>query len=223
MYDWDNSYGLQVTSDYPSRLRIFGRFDPFAPEPAERLRKWMANSGVAGVRLTFYGDDLRRLDDPSALEPFWSAAEELGVRVAVFAPDALWKIVAVIEQHPKLRLVIDHLGLGVYPGCENPYANFVALLEFAPFPQVLVKISGAVEVSRDRYPYKDVQEIIGLARTTFGANRLMWGSNYPVLLSTCSYEQSLAFVDECTFDTDERIAVLGGTCQRMLAESEKSL
>lgn len=220
MYGWDNSYGLASAAEHPARMRVFGRFDPLAPAPAERLRAWMANSGAAGVRLTFYGPGLRDLDDPVALEPFWAAAEDLGVRVAIFAPDALWTIVEVAERHPRLRLVIDHLGLGVYPGCENPLANYAALERFQPFPQILVKISGAIEVSKERYPFTDVQDLVRQAHATFGADRLMWGSNYPVMLSAGSYGEALAFVDECGFDDDERHAVLGATCLKMLAECE---
>lgn len=216
MYGWDNSYGLRSAA--AGRLRVFGRFDPLAPRPAERLQAWMANDHAAGVRLTFYGTGLRQLDDPSALDPFWSAAEDLGVRVAVFAPDALWTIVKIAEQHPSLRLVIDHLGLGVYAGCVDPFANHDALRHFAPFPQILVKISGAVEVSTESFPFVDVQDVVSGARGVFGADRLMWGSNCPVVLSACSYGEALAFVDECGFTAKERADVLGGTCQRMLAE-----
>ena len=218
MYNWDNYYGLAAAKQYPSRFKIFGRFDPFAPKAADRLSKWKSQSGSAGVRLTFYGDALKHLERPELLEPFWKAAENLKIRVAIFAPDALWKIVDIIERHPKLKLVIDHLGLGVYPGCEDPFANFKAIFKFKPFPQVLVKISGAVEVSRDAHPFRDAQEIVAEAKHAFGCSRLMWGSNYPVSLSKCSYEQSLEFVEDCNFSAEERELVLFETCQRMLSE-----
>ena len=219
MYQWDNEYGLDAVAKYPTRMRVFGRFDPFATDAEGRLSRWMLNSGAAGVRLTFYGNDLQKLDNVEDLEPFWTAAEKLGVRVAVFAPDGLWSIVKTLHRHPQLRLVIDHMGLGVYPGCTQPLLNFKALFEFAPFPQVLVKISGVIEVSRDPYPFRDAQDLVAETLATFGADRLMWGSNFPVVLEKCPYESALAFVDECNFDSLERDYVLGLTCERMLAES----
>ena len=75
MYQWDNEYGLDAVAKYPTRMRVFGRFDPFATDAEGRLRRWMLNSGASGVRLTFYGNDLQKLDNVEDLEPFWTAAE----------------------------------------------------------------------------------------------------------------------------------------------------
>jgi L-fuconolactonase len=220
MYGWDNDYASQAAVETP-RIKVFGRLDPFAPDARRRLAEWMATPGACGVRLTFYGDDLRRLDDPDLLDPFWSAASELRTPVAVFAPDGLWTIAEVMERHPHLRLIIDHLGLGVYPGCENPFAGFAALREFKAYEQVIVKISGAVEVSREPYPFTDVQDMVAEAREMFGAQRLMWGSNYPVVLKACTYAEALAFVDECGFNDDERTLVLGETCRRLIEDVKR--
>jgi L-fuconolactonase len=215
MYGWDNVYATQAATA-SQRIKVFGRIDPFAPHAHRRLSDWMATPGACGARLTFYGDDLRRLDEPSLLDPFWSAACELRTPVAVFAPDGLWTIAQVMERHPDLRLIVDHLGLGVYPGCEDPYAGYPALREFAAYEQVLVKISGVVEVSREPYPFADVQEVVAEARETFGAHRLMWGSNYPVVLKACTYGEALAFVDECGFSEAERSLVLGDNCRQLM-------
>lgn len=220
MYGWDNAYGVEAAATSRGTLRVFGRLDPSAPAARERLATWMATPGAAGVRLTFYGDDLRRLDDPSTLDPFWAASADLGVPVAVFAPDRLFEIVRAVERHPTLRLIVDHLGLGVYPGCEDPFLGYPALRELAPFEQVVVKISGVVEVSREAFPFRDVQDVVAEAHQAFGAARLMWGSNYPVVLDSCSYDEALAFVDECgTFSDADRALVLGGTCAALLDAS----
>lgn len=218
MYGFDNACGVAAAAQTRGRIAAFGRFDAFAPNPGERLQEWMTTPGAAGIRLTFYGDDLSKLEDPAALEPFWAAAEELGVPVAVFAPDAMWAIVRAVERHPGLRLIIDHLALGVYPGCEDPRAGYPALAELAPFEHVLVKISGVVEVSRAPYPFRDMHELVAEACERFGASRMMWGSNYPVVLQSCTYEEALGFVDELDFLSEaQRGEILGGTCARLLA------
>lgn len=221
MYGFDNAYGVQSQRESADRIALFGRFDAFAPAPLDRLRALLARHPYAGIRLTFYGNDLALLQDPAALNPFWSACEQLGVRVAVFAPDALWEIVRAVERHPRLRLIVDHLGLGAYPGCEDPFRGYPALVEFAPFPQVLVKISGVVEISREPFPFRDMHDHLAAAVESFGAQRLLWGSNYPVVLETCSYGESLRFVDECAFlSPTQRDRILGGTAAAMLAEQE---
>lgn len=220
MYGFDNSYGLEAFARSQGRIVVFGRFDPLARDPENRLRSLVRRQGIRGVRLTFYGEELRKLDDPAALEPFWAAAERLGVWVSVFAPDALWDIVRVVERHPRLKLIVDHLGLGVYPGCRDPRRHHAAVAEFAAFEQVLVKVSGVVEVSREAFPFADVHELLAEALERFGAGRLMWGSNYPVVLETCDYAASLTYLEASgVFSGDELDEVLAGTCARMLDET----
>lgn len=221
MYGFDNAYGLEAAAATKGRIAVFGRIDPFAPDPHERLARWMAHDAAAGVRLTFYGEGLRRLvDEPGALDPFWAAAANLGTRVAVFAPDALWEIVRAVERHPTLGLILDHLGLGVYPNCPDPFLGHSALKEFVPFDRVLVKVSGMVEVSSESYPFADMQELLADAVERFTADRLIWGSNFPVVLDKCDYEDAFRFVADATFLTDEqRRRILGGTCAEMLAHA----
>lgn len=219
MLGWNNAYGIETAAATGQRISVFGRFDPFAPEAETRLQQWMATAGAAGVRLTFYGDDLKRLDKPEQLDPFWGAAAKLGVPVAVFAPDALWKIVAAVERHPDLRLIVDHVGLGVYPGCEDPFKGYPALQELAPFKQVLVKISGAIEISKEKFPFADMHETIAETCERFGPARLMWGSNFPVAGNIATYEEALGFVEALDFlSAADRAEILGGTCARLLAD-----
>lgn len=220
MNGFDNDYGVEAAALTEGRIAVFGRVDPFAADPRSDLARWMSEAPAAGVRLTFYGNGLQRLvEEPAALDPFWAAAADLGIRVAVFAPDALWEIVRAVERHATLRLVVDHLGLGVYPNCPDPFLGYPALKEFAPYEQVLVKVSGMVEVSRDPYPFADMRELLAEAVERFGADRLIWGSNYPVVLDKCGYEEALRFVTEASFLTDgQRRQILGGTCARMLAD-----
>lgn len=104
-------------------------------------------------RLTRIGADSGCLN-ARALRPFWRAAEALGASVAVFAPDQLNVLPAILERHPTLRLVVDHLGVGVYPGWPDPFGGFPLLR--APFEQVVAKISGLVETSTEPFPFRDV-------------------------------------------------------------------
>ena len=194
------------------RLRVFGRFDPAAADPAERLRTWLTQPGAVGVRLTFFGPSAVGDDGLLGLEPFWNACERLATPVAVFAPDNLTDLVRVLERHPRLRLVVDHLGLGVYPGCVDPLAGLSILPEFAAFEHVRVKISGLPEISGEGFPFRDVRDHLADAVSRFGADRLIWGSNHPVVLAACTYAESLEYLEDCEFLSSEQLAwLLGGT------------
>jgi predicted TIM-barrel fold metal-dependent hydrolase len=214
---WDNSYGTECAALDRSRLCVFGRFDPAAADPAERLRMWLTQPGAVGVRLTFFGPSAVVDGGLDGFEPFWDACERLATPVAVFAPDNLTELVRVLERHPRLRLVVDHLGLGVYPGCVDPLAGLRILPEFAAFEHVRVKISGLPEVSSEGFPFRDVRDHLADAVSRFGADRLIWGSNHPVVLQACSYAESLDYLEDCEFLSSEQLAwLVGGTLQDLL-------
>lgn len=198
--DFDNSYGLEAAAAHPDRFGVFGRFDLAAPDLRERLEEWLAQPGALGVRLTY-------LDAPVDVEhAFWRVAEEVDARVAVFAPGRLEAVVRMLERHPRLRLVVDHLGLDVY--ADDPFREQPLLAELAPFERVTAKVSGLVETSREPFPFRDVHERLARARETFGAGRLIWGSNYPVVLTSCGYAESLEFLWECDFLADGELELL---------------
>jgi len=218
--EWDNSYGLRAAAEHRRRLCVFGRFDAAAPDPEARLRAWMAEPGALGVRLTFFGSSAAASGVLLGLEPFWSACERLDVPVALFAPDNLLEAVRVLERHPGLRLILDHLGLGVYPGCEDPLAGLRLLGEFAAFERVRVKVSGLVEVSAEPFPFPDVHEHLAKAVEMFGSRRLIWGSNHPVVSHTCSYAESLEYLYACDFLTERDLRrLLRETIAELLGDS----
>jgi predicted TIM-barrel fold metal-dependent hydrolase len=98
--------------------------------------------------------------------------------------------------------------------------HHAAVAEFAAFEQVLVKVSGVVEVSREPFPFRDVHELLAEALERFGADRLMWGSNYPVVLETCDYASSLTYLEASgVFADGELDEVLAGACARLLDET----
>jgi predicted TIM-barrel fold metal-dependent hydrolase len=217
---WDNTYGLHAAARHRRRLCVFGRFDASAPEPEARLRTWMAEPRAVGVRLTFFGSSAAASGVLLGLEPFWSACERLDVPVALFAPDNLLEAVRVLESHPRLRLILDHLGLGVYPGCADPLAGLALLEEFAAFERVRVKVSGLVEVSAEPFPFRDVHEHLADAVDRFGSHRLIWGSNHPVVRHSCSYSESLEYLYECDFLTERDLRwLLRETIAEMLGGS----
>jgi predicted TIM-barrel fold metal-dependent hydrolase len=220
---WDNRYGVEAAARHPDRLCVFGRLDPASPDPGGRLSTWLTQPGACGVRLTFFGRSAAADGGLLALEPFWAACERLAIPVAVFAPDNLVELVRVLERHPRLRLVVDHLGLGVYPGCPDPLAGLSTLPEFAAFDDVWVKISGLPEVSREGFPFRDVREHLAEALSRFGAERLIWGSNHPVVLSWCTYAESLDYLEDCDFlDAESLEWLLGRSLRTFLGRSKES-
>jgi len=202
---FDNGYGLNVANLLPNRFGVFGRFDVSLPDLSGRLASWMRNAGADGIRLTFFGANAAEPGVLLTLRSLWESCEDQAVPVAVLAPDALGELAEVAARYSGLRLVVDHLGLGVYEGSPDPFLGWPHLAELAAVPAIRVKISTLVETSREPFPFRDVHDRLAEAVEMFGAERLIWGSNYPVVLSACSYRESLEFLGECEFLDHEQL------------------
>ena len=217
---FDNDYGIEVSQRMPDRISVVGRFDATAPDLENRLKAWMSNPGADGVRLTFFGANSATPGILLGLRPFWEMCAELRVPVAVLAPDALVELGEVAISHPTLRLIVDHLGLGVYEGSPDPFAGWQHLQALATIPTLRIKISTLVETSSESFPYYDVHDRLQEAVELFGSHRLVWGSNYPVVLNKCSYRESLEFLGACRFlSTEDLEWITHGSWESFLGQA----
>jgi L-fuconolactonase len=125
--------------------------------------------------------------------------------------DFLPEIAAFIGQHPDVTFVLDHLG-GIPIHARGSSDWFDALCMFAPLPNVVIKFSGytrsdkisAVSILRD---YLDVMvEIVG-------AERMMFGSNWPICLNAASYTDTIQGLQAACahLDTEMQSALFHGT------------
>ena len=68
------------------------------------------------------------------------------------------------------------------------------------------------------YPWKEAEPIIKLAVERIGANRLIWGTDMPMVARFCTYKQALdQFRVHCNFLSDsEREDIIGNTAARVM-------
>ena len=177
---YDNDYLFKCAGRFPSRFKVVALVDPEDPDQQGTLAR-LAARGAAGVRL----DPDARLPqgDPLGL---WKTAGELGLgvsslgRVDLFASDAFKE---VVDSCPETKIVIEHLaGVGY---SEPPYDSYEAALELAERPNTFIKVPGLGEfVPRpprlgSEFHFDDVPPLFEMARDAFGAQRMMWGSDFP--------------------------------------------
>jgi predicted TIM-barrel fold metal-dependent hydrolase len=87
----------------------------------------------------------------------------------------------VIQAHPGLTIVIDHLGLAQSPVSPKETASWEKLpniLALAKYPNVHVKFCGAPTLSNEKFPFNDVWPYLHQIINAFTPDRLFWGSDY---------------------------------------------
>jgi L-fuconolactonase len=187
---------------------------PAAGDAIAELRAGPGGGKLVGIRHQVH-------DEPDA---GWLARPEVrrGLRAVgsaglvfdlLIRPREMPVTLATVRALPDVRFVIDHLAKPpIASGELGPWADL--LRPFGPEQNVWCKVSGLVtEADRASGRLTDLVPYVDRAAETFGPDRLMFGSDWPVCLLAASYAEVLAsarFVFADLGDADlER--VFGGT------------
>jgi predicted TIM-barrel fold metal-dependent hydrolase len=190
-YRWDNSYVADAVARYPDRFMGVGRVNPQDPAAPDRLSWCTEERGLHGVRLSPSGDASGDWFRGPLMPPLFGRAEELGVPMLILTqPSRLVDLVPLIESHPELDVVVDHMA-DVHPEDREGRRLLVGL---ARFPRVFVKISHTWSLSKEGYPWKDTHGLVEEVYQAFGPRRITWGTDWPVCLARAEYPQTLAVV-----------------------------
>lgn len=217
---YDNRYSLEGAARYPERiLGVIGRFDPFAPEMENRLRAYIAQPYMLGIRFTLLAERNKSWLKDRTLDRFFAAAQKLDVAVAIYAPYQIAEMQETARRFPGIRFLIDHMGQENGPpprASDEIFANWADVLKFASEPNVWMKVSFFPEAAyfSERYPFPAAQKRFRELYECVGASRLIWGSNFPPVknVGACTYQEALDFVRvHCDFlSAVDRDAILGG-------------
>ena len=97
----------------------------------------------------------------------------------------------VAEACPDLKLVIDHLAKP--PIARNEITDWSEAMKLlAKYPNINCKLSGLVtEANWNSWHVDDLRPYVDRALDFFGADRIMFGSDYPVCLLAATYDRVL--------------------------------
>ena len=221
LYGWDNGYSLDAYAAHPGRFRVMGRVEPFAPGVDERVRAWTQVPGAAGVRIVATTAAQREEITGGRMEPFFAAAERARVPVAIYAPRFLRELVPIVERHPDLTLLLDHVGLPQPPLLEadpDRFQRLPDLLALARHPGVVVKLSAAPTLSMEPYPFADLWPHIHAIVNVYGPERVLWGSDWTRALPVVGYRDQVRFMTETReLSAADKTLIMGGSLRRILS------
>lgn len=195
---FDNLYQQECVDRYPGRFASVGAVNVQEEDAPQRLREW-AQRGIVGVRLR---PEARSPGaDPLAV---WRAAVDCGLAISCGGTAA--NIVAdefrrLATELPQLVFVLEQLGGWTRPDCDREASTWRAILALADLPNVLVKIPSLGQIAPRQIgkpliagaPVLDASAgaILIEALDAFGAERLMWGSDFSVVGSREGYANAL--------------------------------
>lgn len=170
-YADDNRYALDAAELARDRYVAVAMLDAGNPDAAAQLED-VAEKEAAGIRLVAGtpGSSVQ-LDDDMVLT-LARRAIELGLHVVVATlAEGLPALNRLMGRAPDLELAVDHCG---FP----PYPDLGALLPLAAFPGVLLKVSTLNLDAGHAVDGDGGAALLATLAGAFGAERLMWGSNW---------------------------------------------
>lgn len=219
-YRWDNSYVADVIKRYPDKFVGVGRINPEDPAAADHVSMWTEEHGLHGVRLSPARDASEDWFTSPAMDPIFARAQDLGIPMLILTGSRrLPDLARLLDKYPELDTVIDHMA-DVHP---DDAEGRKLLADMARYPRVYVKISHTWSISQGCYPWTDTHDLVQEVYQTFGAQRISWGTDWPVCLGKAEYEQTLSVVrDEMKFFSPEDLEwVLGKTALTLWNFGEK--
>lgn len=221
---FDNTYQEECLRRYPGRLASVGAVDTGKADAPAMVRHW-AGRGMAGLRLR---PEVRSAGDDGLA--VWRAAADCGLAIScggavanLVHPD----FIVLARTFPDMPLVLEQLGGWTRPDCDRAPATWDAILRLADLPNVLLKIPALGQIAPRQIgkplpvsgPVLDEGpgDILLEALSVFGAERLMWGSDYPVVSSREGYRNALEWTRGlfATRSEGEVAAIFGGTARRI--------
>lgn len=209
-----NDYLAKVKSDYPERFFVFGMCDYFKPGFYDTAAS-LIDSGFKGIAIPGHrlilSDGRVNLNSPEMMKMF-HLMEDKGVILSLcLAENNLQngEIKEVIEECPRLKIAIGHFGMVTAPGWEDQ-------IKLALNDNVMIESGGITWLfNKEFYPFNGAVRAIRETIDMVGADKLMWGSDYPRTITAITYKMSYDFILKTNDLTDrEKRLFLGENAEK---------
>ncbi|SFS71797.1 amidohydrolase [Paenibacillus sp. BC26] len=212
----DTEYMLQVAEEYDWVAAVVGWVPLNIPDvAAKKLKQFKQNPYFKGVRHLIHEEkDPDYIIRNSVIEGLRVLASyDLAFDLVAVFPDHLKHAPRLAKEVPNLRIVIDHLAKP--PIKDKTMGEWAEqLARAAQFENIYAKVSGLnTAADHDNWSAADLQPYIDYAKEQFGADRLMFGSDWPVANLAGDYGKVWSETNRAiaAYSEAERDAILGGT------------
>ncbi|WP_461536575.1 amidohydrolase family protein [Spongorhabdus nitratireducens] len=202
---------LGLANHYDFIQGVVGWMDMTREDAADQLDELQMNHWLKGIRPM-----IQDIPDPDwilqpALDNCFALIESRDlVFDALVRTEHLPQLLKRIEKYPDLKVVIDHAAKPpIAANHMEPWASYMKLL--AQETSACCKFSGILTEAGQHSSFERLQPWIDLLFEYYGPERLIWGSDWPVLNMVTSYDQWLALAQRfCeAFNSQEQAAIFG--------------
>jgi L-fuconolactonase len=217
----ETAFMLDVAKGSDLVRGVVGWIDFDADDAATRIDAIVGRELLVGVRpmVQDIADDDWLLR-PELAAPLEAMAQYGLVFDALVLPRHLPRLVQVVDRHPDLQFVLDHFGKpNLATGDIAAWKDDIASL--AARANVVCKLSGLATEAAPNWQVADLREAVDHALASFGPQRMLWGSDWPVVNLAGGYARWFAAAESLLADlsSEARAAIFGGNAARVYLSS----
>ena len=214
-----NDYLAEVSRRYPDRFLTCGMAEYLKDGFYEQARQLIEEKGFRGIAIPGHRLLGKPLTSPEMMKMF-QLMETKDVFLSITLEDGdrqVAELREVIEEYPRLRIAIGHLGMAnppMSPPWEN--ASWCEQIKLARYQNVMVESGGITWLyNSEFYPFPTAVRAIKEAANLVGWEKLMWGSDYPRTITAITYRMSYDFLLKSNeMGSDELNLFLGENARR---------
>ena len=192
--DWveDNQWLLDLAAKEPFLMGVVGNLNPNQPEFANLLKRFSANPLYRGIRL---GQSL--LAKTQSTDATFAALKPLadaGLQIDLLGGYQILEYAEHISRNiPDLRIVIDHFIIDLPTSEAKQKQSLDTLKQLAERKNVYAKVSNVLrrKAGRAVVDVENYRTQLDQVWNTFGEDRVLYGSNWPVSNNVAPYADVL--------------------------------
>ena len=207
----ETEFLLDFAGRYDFVKGVVGWVDLRSPQLSERLEHYCNNSFFKGVRHIVQAEKDGFMLQESFLKGIQQLKDfNLTYDILIF-PHQLEEAVALVKKNPEQAFVLDHIAKPYIKDKKiDQWAKHINQL--AAHQNVNCKLSGLLtEADWNHWQEEDFTAYLTVIMKAFGADRLMYGSDWPVCLLAGSYPHVVRIVENfiSSLSTDDQKKIMG--------------
>lgn len=208
----ETAFLLHLAEEHPFIKGVVGWLDLCADTIEEKLREYSQNNALKGLRHVVQDEP----DDNFMLRPDFkkgiSLLQKHGLTYDILIyPKQLPTALELVKLFPEQPFVIDHIAKPKIDGkVDTMWANHIS--ELGKHDNVYCKISGMVtETAWGGWTKNDFVPYLDNVFDSFGPDKIMFGSDWPVCLLSARYGEVVEIVEDYTMhlQKDVRAKIMG--------------
>ena len=201
-------------------LGVVGWVDLLADDAPAQIAELARHRKLKGLRPMLHDLPDTEWITNAALDPALRAMQDHAlVFDALVRPRHLGALLALARRHPALQIVIDHAAKPeIARGRLEPWRSEMSSL--AALPQVHCKLSGLLTEAGTQPTAHALGPYVEHLLDSFGPQRLIWGSDWPVLELAADYAAWWSMANamcqaHAGMDAEGMTAIFGGNARRL--------